>query len=46
MPNSRGHPGDFYAVVRIVVPKRLSRRERELYDELSRVSTFDPRREQ
>jgi curved DNA-binding protein len=46
MPNSRGHPGDFYAVVRIAVPKRLSRRERELYDELSRVSTFDPRREQ
>lgn len=45
MPNPRGTPGDLYAVVRIVVPKRLSRRERELYDELSRVSTFDPRAE-
>ena len=31
MPNPRGTPGDLYAVVRIVVPKRLSRRERELY---------------
>jgi curved DNA-binding protein len=45
MPNPRGTPGDLYAVVRIVVPKRLSRRERELYDELSRASTFDPRAE-
>ena len=45
MPNPRGTPGDLYAVIRIVVPKRLSRRERELYDELSRVSTFDPRAE-
>ena len=45
MPNPRGTPGDLYAVVRIVVPKRLSRRERELFDELSRVSTFDPRAE-
>jgi curved DNA-binding protein len=43
MPNPRGSPGDLYADVRIVVPSRPSRRERELFEELSRVSSFDPR---
>ncbi len=43
MPNPRGRAGDLYAEVRIVVPKRLRRRERELFEELARVSTFDPR---
>jgi curved DNA-binding protein len=36
--------GDLYAVVRIVVPKRLSKRERELFQQLADTSTFDPRR--
>ncbi len=36
-------PGDLFAVLRIVVPKRLSARERELFEELGRVSTFKPR---
>ncbi len=44
MPNPRGEPGDLYAEVRIMVPPRLSRRERELFEELARVSNFDPRR--
>ena len=44
MPNPRGRPGDLYAEVRIMVPPRLSRRERELFEELARVSNFDPRR--
>jgi curved DNA-binding protein len=44
MPNARGKPGDLYAEVRILVPRTLEPRERELFEELSRVSTFDPRR--
>jgi curved DNA-binding protein len=36
--------GDLYAVVKIVVPKRLSKRERELLRKLADESRFDPRR--
>jgi curved DNA-binding protein len=43
MPNPRGQPGDLYAEVQIMVPKRLSRRERELFEELANASRFDPR---
>jgi curved DNA-binding protein len=45
MPNERGRPGDLYAELRIVVPRRPTERERELFAELAAVSTFDPRRE-
>jgi curved DNA-binding protein len=45
MPNPKGTPGDLYAEVKIMVPKRLSNRERELFEELARVSDFDPRRD-
>jgi curved DNA-binding protein len=45
LPNPKGQPGDLYAVIRIMVPKRLQPRERELFEELARVSDFDPRRE-
>ena len=39
-----GHPpGDLYAVVQIAVPTVVGERERELYGELARASTFDPR---
>ena len=44
MPNPRDKPGDLYAEVRIMVPSRLDRRERELFEELAKVSDFDPRR--
>ncbi|MGV9366405.1 DnaJ C-terminal domain-containing protein [Amycolatopsis sp. NPDC003731] len=44
MPNPKGKPGDLYAEVRIMVPKRPSKRERELYEQLAAVSDFDPRR--
>ncbi len=44
MPNPRGSPGDLYAEVFVMVPRRLSARERELFEELSRASSFDPRR--
>jgi curved DNA-binding protein len=43
MPNPRGSPGDFYAEVKIMVPPRLSPRERELFEALARESAFDPR---
>jgi curved DNA-binding protein len=38
--------GDLYAAVRIEVPRRLSDREKRLFEELSRGSTFNPRQEQ
>ncbi|HEX3732481.1 MAG TPA: J domain-containing protein [Mycobacteriales bacterium] len=44
MPNSRGAPGDLYAEVKVAVPPRLSRKERELFEALARESTFDPRK--
>jgi curved DNA-binding protein len=43
LPNPRGQPGDLYAEARVVVPAKLSRRERRLFEELAEVSTFDPR---
>lgn len=44
MPNPRGTPGDLYAEVKIMVPRTLTPRERELFEALRRDSTFDPRR--
>jgi curved DNA-binding protein len=43
MPDPRGSPGDLYAEVSVLVPARLSDRERALFEELAAVSTFDPR---
>jgi len=43
MPNPKGEPGDLYAVVKIVVPKDLTPREKELFEELRRISSFNPR---
>ncbi|MGW0411604.1 DnaJ C-terminal domain-containing protein, partial [Streptomyces collinus] len=44
MRNPRGTNGDLYAELRIMVPSRLSDRERALFEELAAVSSFDPRR--
>jgi curved DNA-binding protein len=44
LPNPRGTPGDLYAEVRIMVPESLTGEERRLFEELARVSNFDPRR--
>ncbi|MYT20559.1 DnaJ domain-containing protein [Streptomyces sp. SID7760] len=44
MPGPRGVNGDLYAELRIMVPPRLTDRERELMEELAAVSSFDPRR--
>ncbi|MCU1373410.1 MAG: heat shock protein DnaJ protein, partial [Actinomycetia bacterium] len=44
LPNPKGAPGDLYAEVRILVPRSLSDEERRLFEELAKVSDFDPRR--
>ncbi len=43
LPSPRGKPGDLYAIVKIVVPKKLAQPERELFERLAEVSSFDPR---
>ena len=43
LPNPRGKPGDLFAEARIMVPPRLSRAERRLFEQLAAESTFDPR---
>jgi curved DNA-binding protein len=45
LPAPDGSKGDLHAVVKIVVPKRLKREERELFERLAEVSKFDPRKE-
>lgn len=43
LPNPKGAPGDLYAEVKVMVPRRLNEQERRLFEELGRTSTFDPR---
>jgi len=43
LPSANGEPGNMYAVVRIEVPKTLTARERELFEQLAAESSFDPR---
>jgi curved DNA-binding protein len=43
LSNGKDGRGDLYAVVHIDMPSTLSSRERELYQELARTSTFSPR---
>jgi curved DNA-binding protein len=45
MPRADGTSGDLYAVVTIKVPKRLTKRERELFEQLQQTSKFNPREE-
>lgn len=44
LPKPGGGSGDLYAVLQIAMSPHASPRERELYEELARISTFDPRR--
>jgi curved DNA-binding protein len=44
-PKGNGTRGDLLAELEVVVPTELSPRERELLEELAKVSEFDPRRE-
>jgi curved DNA-binding protein len=46
MPNPHGQPGNLYAEVKVVVPPKPTKQERELFEQLATVSTFDPRRGQ
>jgi curved DNA-binding protein len=43
LATGKGGRGDLYAIVRIDVPSTLTPRERELFEELSRASPFQPR---
>jgi curved DNA-binding protein len=43
LPKEGGDKGDLYAVVSIKVPKKLTRKERDLFEQLSKVSKFNPR---
>lgn len=42
-PNPKGESGDLYAEIKVVVPDKLSEREKELFEELAEVSRFNPR---
>ena len=43
LPKPGGGEGDLYAVLQIVTPSVLSDREKELYRELEKASSFNPR---
>jgi curved DNA-binding protein len=43
LANSRGTPGDLYATVHIDVAPTLTEAERALYEQLAKVSPFNPR---
>lgn len=42
-PKGNGERGDFYVVVQIHFPTQISEEERELYEKLQRVQSYDPR---
>ena len=43
LPNPKGRAGDLFAEARIMVPPRLTRAERQLFEQLAAESTFDAR---
>ena len=43
LPKEGGGKGDLYAVISIKVPKTLTRKERDLFEQLSKASKFNPR---
>ncbi|MEU9746605.1 DnaJ C-terminal domain-containing protein [Streptomyces niveus] len=45
MPHPKGSPGDLYAEIKVMVPPSPGPRERELFEELAAVSSFDPRKQ-
>jgi curved DNA-binding protein len=45
LPNPKGKAGDLYAEARIMLPARLSRAERRLFEQLAAESNFDPRKQ-
>jgi len=45
MPHPKGSPGHLYAEIKVMVPPSPGPRERELFEELAAVSSFDPRKQ-
>lgn len=45
MPDPKGPSGDLYAEIKVMVPPSPGPRERELFEELAAVSSFDPRKQ-
>ena len=43
--DGKGSRGDLIAEVRILVPKKLTTEEKKIFEELNRISTFNPRKE-
>jgi curved DNA-binding protein len=43
MPNPKGQPGNLYVTVVVKVPTQPTDKEQELFDELRKISTFNPR---
>lgn len=43
MPSPKGQSGDLYVVIAIQVPSQLSQEEQQLFEELKKVSRFNPR---
>jgi curved DNA-binding protein len=44
LPNPRGEPGNLIAEAKIMVPGKLTKEERQLFEELAGASKFDPRK--
>ncbi|MFG2821740.1 DnaJ C-terminal domain-containing protein [Kitasatospora sp. NPDC048365] len=45
IPDPKGSPGHLYAEIQVMVPPSPTPRERELFEELAAVSSFDPRKQ-
>jgi curved DNA-binding protein len=43
LPKPGGGHGDLYAILQIVTPSSLTEKEKLLYEELKKASTFNPR---
>jgi curved DNA-binding protein len=43
LPKPKGGAGDLYCVLQVVMPTVVSDREKQLYEELGRLATFNPR---
>lgn len=41
--DGKGGRGELTAIVKIVVPKKLTKEEKELYEKMKQISTFNPR---
>jgi curved DNA-binding protein len=42
-PGKEGEPGDLFVRIRVMVPKSATDKEKELWGELAKISSFNPR---